>query len=113
MLYLLHFNTPYRHARHYLGYTTDELHLLDRLQTHRLGTGARLLQVIGEAGIRWQLARVWPSGDRHAERRIKNTHGLAPYCPLCNPASAYHHAPIPASEQAQADHWTRYAIRSW
>jgi hypothetical protein len=37
-VYLLHFDTPYRHARHYLEYAAD----LDvRLAQHRAGRGAR------------------------------------------------------------------------
>ena len=34
-IYLLHFDRPYRHARHYTGWTED---LLDRLDRHAAGT---------------------------------------------------------------------------
>jgi len=49
MVYLLHFDSPYFHARHYLGWTS--LPIETRLDHHRTGHGARLLQVITEAGI--------------------------------------------------------------
>ena len=48
MVYLLHFDTPYRHAAHYTGSTTD---LAGRLRDHAEGHGARLTQVVAAAGI--------------------------------------------------------------
>ena len=54
LVYLIHFHTAYKHARHYLGHTID---LPARLQAHRDGRGARLMEVITLAGITWQLAR--------------------------------------------------------
>lgn len=55
-VYLLHFDQPYRHARHYTGWTSD---LESRLADHRDGRGARLMSVIREAGIGFSLARTW------------------------------------------------------
>lgn len=78
-VYLLHFAQPYHHARHYLGYAED---LAQRLARHRSGNGARLIEVIMQAGITWELARTWP-GDRALERRLKNWHGGGQLCPLC------------------------------
>lgn len=78
-IYLIHFETPYKHARHYLGWTTD---LNARLVRHANGTGARLMEVITEAGISWQLARTW-SGTRSRERRLKRQGGASRKCPLC------------------------------
>ena len=40
VVYLVHFSEPYRHARHYTGWTVD---LDARLAEHRAGRGARLL----------------------------------------------------------------------
>jgi hypothetical protein len=81
-VYLIHFDVAYRHARHYLGWTLD---LLARLQAHRDGRGARLMEVITAAGISWQLARTWPGG-RDRERAIKNRHEAPRLCPICTPA---------------------------
>jgi hypothetical protein len=75
-VYLLHFHRP---CRHYLGWTAD---LDARLAEHAAGRGARLLAVIAEAGIGWDLPRIWP-GTRTRERQLK-TQGAAPRrCPLC------------------------------
>jgi hypothetical protein len=87
--YLLHFIVPYvavqqpgkklQTARHYLGWSAD---LLTRLAAHKNGNGARLVRVAKDAGIEWELARVW-EGDRYLERRLKNRGGHSRLCPIC------------------------------
>lgn len=79
-VYLLHFEAPYRHARHYLGFTMD---LTARLEEHARGGGARLMAVIAAAGIGFQLARTWV-GSRSLERKIKKRKESPALCPLCN-----------------------------
>lgn len=78
-VYLIHFDEPYKHAKHYLGWTTD---LNARLVAHANGTGARLMEVVTEAGISWRLARTW-TGTRGRERQIKRQGGSSRRCPLC------------------------------
>lgn len=78
-IYLIHFDRPYKHARHYLGWASDLEH---RLRQHQSGHGARLLDVIQQAGIAWCLARTW-SGTRTRERQIKRQGGASRCCPLC------------------------------
>jgi len=85
-IYLLHFDTPYKHARHYLGWT-GRGELAARLAEHRAGRGARLLEVVAGAGIGWQLAATW-CGDRNEERRLKNWHKSPQLCPICRAAQA-------------------------
>lgn len=79
-VYLIHFDRPYRHAGHYLGFAVD---VKARLAEHRRGTGARLMAVIVAAGIGWDLARTWERGTRTLERRLKRRGGHARLCPLC------------------------------
>lgn len=79
LVYLLHFNRPYKHARHYLGSTNN---LNARLERHRAGNGARLIEVITQAGIGFTLARTW-EGGRTLERRLKNWHNSPKLCPIC------------------------------
>ncbi|MEV6281032.1 hypothetical protein [Nocardia sp. NPDC051832] len=78
-VYLLHFDSPFAHARHYTGWTRD---LDARLDEHRAGRGARLMSVIGQHGITWQLARTW-EGTRGRERQLKRAGGASRRCPLC------------------------------
>lgn len=56
--YLLHFHTPFRHARHYLGTTND---LPARTARHQAGDGARLVEVITQAGIGFVLPAPGPA----------------------------------------------------
>jgi predicted GIY-YIG superfamily endonuclease len=78
IIYLIHFHQRYQHAGHYLGWTED---LVARLTLHAAGRGARLLRVIKDEGIGWELARTW-EGDRHRERQLKQR-GHARCCPIC------------------------------
>ena len=78
-VYLLHFDRPYRHAKHYTGFTHD---LDARTVHHIIGDGARLLQVIQIHGIGWKLARTWP-GTRATERALKRQGGASRCCPMC------------------------------
>jgi predicted GIY-YIG superfamily endonuclease len=79
IVYLLCFDAPYKHAKHYLGSTTD----LERcLSEHEQGRHGRLTQVLHEHGITFTLARTW-AGDKQLERRLKNRGGARRLCPLC------------------------------
>ena len=80
IVYLLHFDRSYRHARHYIGFTRN---LEQRLEEHRAGRGSPLIAAAIADGIDFELAAIW-EGDRHDERRLhrqKNTR--AQLCPVC------------------------------
>ena len=80
IVYLLHFDRSYRHARHYIGFTQN---LDQRLADHHAGRGSPLIATAIADGIDFQLAAIW-QGDRHDERRLhrqKNTR--ARLCPIC------------------------------
>jgi predicted GIY-YIG superfamily endonuclease len=82
VVYLIHFERPYYHARHYLGTTNN---LDQRLQQHRQGTrygGARLMEVVTQAGIAWEVVRTWPGG-RQLERYLKSWKSSPRFCPVC------------------------------
>ncbi len=78
-VYLLHFITPYKHARYYLGYADSLSH---RLGQHLRGTGARLTAVVLEHGGSWVVARTW-RGGRRLERKLKARHSGVKLCPIC------------------------------
>lgn len=79
-VYLLHFETPLHHARHYLGVTRRGLGI--RLVKHYSGRGAKLMAAVVAAGIEVRLARTWPAG-RDAERALKRWKKNPTLCPLC------------------------------
>lgn len=79
-VYLLHISPPYRHAKHYLGWTPGAV--ADRLAKHLKGQGARLVAVAVAAGRRVELARTWPGG-RTRERQLKRWHCSPKLCPVC------------------------------
>ena len=83
MIYILHFDEPYHHARHYVGYC-GENKLEERLARHRAGQGSRLVYAIELAGIDFTVA-LTHEGDRTFERRLKNAKNTPRFCPLCNP----------------------------
>jgi predicted GIY-YIG superfamily endonuclease len=80
-VYLLHLDPAYKHARHYVGWTSN---LDSRLEAHRAGRGARLLEAVKEAGGSFHLARTWP-GSRSLERAIKDRKNAPKLCPDCSP----------------------------
>jgi predicted GIY-YIG superfamily endonuclease len=79
VVYLIHFQIPYRRARHYMGVTSD---LAQRLEDHRRGAGSALMAAVTKAGIEWEVVRTWP-GDRKLERRMKRWKNSPRLCPVC------------------------------
>ena len=84
-IYLVHFERPYHHARHYVGWTQNEE---VRIDTHRNGQGSPLLAAVQAVGIAYTVARRWRVTRKH-ERFIKDQKRTPLYCPICSerPAS--------------------------
>lgn len=81
-IYLLHFERPFHHARHYLGWT-EGAEVDRRLEEHRSGRGAKLTAAVSKAGIGFSVVRTW-SGTRHEERRLKRWKNAGRrVCPVC------------------------------
>jgi hypothetical protein len=53
-----------------------------RLDQRRKGTGARLTQLVKEAGIAFVVARTW-RGGRRLERKLKAQHSGVRLCTIC------------------------------
>lgn len=81
MVYLLHFERPYFHARHYIGFTDD---LDRRLHQHLNGheKGSPLVRAVLKAGITVQLAATF-EGGKDLEKKMKSRHNAAHFCPIC------------------------------
>jgi predicted GIY-YIG superfamily endonuclease len=78
-VYLLHFDRPYHHARHYVGFTRN---LARRTARHRAGNGSPLIEAASNAGIEFTVARVWHNVTLRFERRVHNMR-VKFLCPLC------------------------------
>lgn len=79
IVYLVHLLSPLKHARHYLGTTTD---IARRMSEHLQGRGSAFLRAANAAGIRYEVVRTWSSG-RAKERELKRQHNAPRLCPLC------------------------------
>jgi hypothetical protein len=90
-VYVLHFDRPYFHASHYVGWCADG-DPQRRLREHLSGQGSPLVRAAVAAGITVELVLSTP-GDRYLERKWHNRHGSR-VCPRC-----FHPAPAPAGRQ--------------
>jgi hypothetical protein len=87
-VYLVHFDKPFKHAKHYLGFCDDEhrdtdLAVKTRIEYHRNKRGSKLLAAVVDNGIGFEVVRVWPKASRTFERKLKS-HSSTRYCPVCN-----------------------------
>ena len=89
-VYLLHLERPLspdHTAQHYKGSAED-------IEAHRRGNGSRMMQVVAERGIGFQLVRTWevPEGMtlRQAEKVIRRQKNGRELCPLCNGQAMNH-----------------------
>jgi hypothetical protein len=78
--YLIHIDPPYKHAKHYKGWTDRPVGR--RFADHLAGRGALLTRMAVQAGSRLTLARVWPDTTKDREDSIKR-HGGGRMCPEC------------------------------
>jgi hypothetical protein len=92
MIYLVHFQRPFKHAKHYLGFT--DLTLTARFARHcsnaKKRRGSALMNAIIQAGIKFKVVRTW-EGDRTRERQLK-TNGHSVRCPICRGKVTYESA---------------------
>jgi predicted GIY-YIG superfamily endonuclease len=79
-VYLIHFEQPFRHAKHYLGFTS--LALEERVARHMTDRGAALLRALNRAGIGWRVVRTW-SGGIELEKQLKRSKNAPRLCPVC------------------------------
>lgn len=82
-IYVLHFDDPLHHARHYTGCT---LQLRDRLSAHAQGRGSRLCEVLLARGLHWTLGGLMTCSIqqmRRIERGIKDRHNGPQFCQTC------------------------------
>lgn len=81
VVYLICLSPCYKHARHYVGFTSD---LSQRLEAHRTGAGSPLLAAAIAAGCTLTVTRVWTRGNRTFERRLHKRHDSPRLCSRCS-----------------------------
>ena len=82
VVYLLCFERPFKHARHYVGFCEKLAGVDSRLEYHANGRGSRLMAAVSDAGIGFDIVRLW-KGTRSDERRLHNCQSRM-YCPRCS-----------------------------
>jgi predicted GIY-YIG superfamily endonuclease len=87
LVYLLHFDAPFKHAAHYIGFVESPDGLENRLEQHRTGRGAALMAAVSAAGISFTLAKTWAPASRTFERELKNRKKASQLCPICRAAA--------------------------
>lgn len=88
-LYLLHFDPPYRHARHYLGYAIGTGRGRDYAKAQARGhaIGAHeLVQAAQADQVSIHVADVLVGAGRATQRAMRSSHNLARHCPICSNA---------------------------
>lgn len=82
-VYVIHFDTPFHHAQHYVGWT-QEPNIERRMDRHFKGAGARIMRAVSAEGITWSVVRVFHNVDRHFERWLKDQKRTGDFCPVCS-----------------------------
>jgi hypothetical protein len=84
-VYLLHFEPRYKHAGHYIGFSTNadpEIRINKHL--HSWLAGSPLVKAAIRAGCTVTVAYVWNgAADGHFERSLKNRKDVCRWCPMC------------------------------
>jgi hypothetical protein len=103
--YLIHFARPFKHARHYKGWTDRPVQ--ERFADHIAGRGALLTRLATQAGIPMTLARVWPNTTKDREDAIKRSGGKR-MCPECGVTPGHTRLPsdeVPPGPEVRRPHW--------
>ncbi len=81
-VYLIHLHAPLKHARHYLGWSSN---LRRRIYIHGRGLSdsCSFMRAVDAAAIKWRVVRIWWPGDRALERQFKDEAHVARLCPVC------------------------------
>ena len=90
-VYLLHFDPPYSHAGHYLGYA--KRNLLDyarAVASGRQWAPHPLVEAAIGQGSTVKVVDWWPGENRAFQRRLRSQGGLSRHCPTCRAAGAFH-----------------------
>lgn len=84
-VYLLHFDPPYKHARHYIGWTSLPVddRLLRHMQQGKNPRGSKLVYHAVANGCTVTIAKTWENVTREFERKLKNKKCAPRFCLIC------------------------------
>jgi predicted GIY-YIG superfamily endonuclease len=83
-VYVLHIEPPFKHARHYIGYTPDKS--AERRVNEHLscsGKGSPLIRYAVQAGCTITVAHVYKGATRQVEAWLKARRDTRKWCPCC------------------------------
>lgn len=83
-VYLLCFDRPYKHAKHYVGYSSN---IAKRMERHAAGESTGLMRALKEDGIGFELVRIWHGKNQFFERKLRNRKNAKKLCPKCRGVS--------------------------
>ena len=88
-IYILHFESAFWHARHYVGATCD---IRARMAIHASGLGARIVGAAKDRGVGFQLGAIGACDAEEMyglERKVKDRKGgVSRLCEVCNPGTS-------------------------
>jgi predicted GIY-YIG superfamily endonuclease len=82
-VYLIHFEKHFKHAKHYIGFTS--VNVEERFKRHKNGSGSSLLKAVSKEKINFIIARTWPGKPFSFEKDLKHQKNSKRFCPICNP----------------------------
>jgi hypothetical protein len=82
MVYLLHFDRPFKHARHFVGATKSVTTIKALLQGSATNVQSPLVDAARADGVAFVVARTWLNGYARTND-LPNRHNLGVLCPVC------------------------------
>lgn len=92
-LFLLHFDPPYHHARHYLGYAKGigrGRHYAEQIARNVKIGPHELVMAVQQAGCVISVADVWVGESRPLQRKMRACGSLSRFCPICRENGTAH-----------------------
>lgn len=92
-LFLLHWDPPYHHASHYLGYAKGlgrGAHYADQIARGVKIGPHELVMAAQQAGCVIQVADVFVGASRPEQRRMRANGSLSRFCPICRDRGVAH-----------------------
>jgi hypothetical protein len=87
-VYVLHFDPPFKHARHYVGWTIEE-NADRRISEHLDLRGSPLVAAAVRAGSAVSVVAVFPGAGKDYERYVKRRKCTTRFCHLCTPGARF------------------------